>query len=146
MLTGDWNTLMPNFMDKYGEENDHSGLPSQSNFEAFEEKLADGDLFAETLTQNISLAQKKPNKEPAMNGQMDLNFDSTLTQVVHVNDAHHHRGLEGKYKVMTQMWLSAQMRQPGRPFCADLTEHFHQVLRRIAQFKKQNFWSARWQE
>ena len=69
MLTGEWNTWMHSFKDKYGEEIDHSRLPSQSNFEAFKEKLADGDLVPDTLTQNISLAQKA--KQEASNEQID---------------------------------------------------------------------------
>ena len=60
---------MHNFKDKYGEEIDHSRLPSQSNFEAFKEKLADGDLVPDTLTQNVSLAQKA--KQEASNEQID---------------------------------------------------------------------------
>ena len=60
---------MQNFKDKHGEEIDDSRLPSQSNFEAFKEKLADGDLVPETLKQNISLAQKA--KQKASNEQTD---------------------------------------------------------------------------
>ena len=48
MLSADWNQLLAAFKQKYGEHLHDTVLPAQSYFEAFEEKLSDGNLRAES--------------------------------------------------------------------------------------------------
>ena len=71
---------MNQFKQKYGQHVHESRLPSQTCFEACEEKLADGLLYTETLAQMISLAED--NKQKALKlevgRQMGLRLDNTL--------------------------------------------------------------------
>ena len=61
MLSADWNQLLAAFKQKYGEHLHDTVLPAQSHFEAFEDKLSDGNLCAESLTKS-SVSQSKKNK------------------------------------------------------------------------------------
>ena len=56
LLVADWTSLMIHFMKQYGDDILDEKLPAQSSFEAFEEKLADGYMTAETLAHVVSLA------------------------------------------------------------------------------------------
>ena len=59
MLTADWNQLLAAFKQKYGEHLHDTVLPAQSCFEAFEEKLSDGNLRTESLNHVVSVAEQE---------------------------------------------------------------------------------------
>ena len=54
MLAMDWNSLMVQFIAKYGTDLCEEDLPAQTYFEEFEERLAEGSLEAERLSQVVS--------------------------------------------------------------------------------------------
>ena len=74
-------SLLNQFRLKYGMHTHDSCLPSQSYCESFEEKLAEGQLTAETLAQVTSLAEEERQRaqkpEPAR--QLGLHLDATPT-------------------------------------------------------------------
>ena len=55
MLSADWLGLIDQFKAKYGTYHHDQQLPSQSYYESFEEKIADGQLSAGTLAHVVSL-------------------------------------------------------------------------------------------
>ena len=59
MLSADWNQLLAAFKQKYGEHLHDTVLPAQSYFEAFEDKLSDGTLRAESFDQVVSVAEQE---------------------------------------------------------------------------------------
>ena len=59
MPSSDWMSLIDQFRAKYGAHMHESCLPAQSYYEAFEEKLADGQLGAETLAQVILVRRRR---------------------------------------------------------------------------------------
>ena len=81
MLQVDWTTLLDRFKEKYGEHLHDNRLPSQSYYEAFEEKLSDGQLTAETLAHVVSLQEEldQKAKHPEPTRQLGLHLDSSLT-------------------------------------------------------------------
>ena len=81
MLQVDWTTLLDRFKEKYGEHLHDTRLPSQSYYEAFEEKLSDGQLTAETLAHVVSLQEEldQKAKHPEPTRQLGLHLDSSLT-------------------------------------------------------------------
>ena len=126
MLTADWLGLVDQFKTKYGTHLHDSLLPAQSYFGSFEEKLADGQLSAETLSHVISLHEEDRQRaqRPEASRQLGVHLDSTLTvetrrkymSTMPLNSEE----LRDKYAVMTNMWILAQMRQPGRTMYQDL--------------------------
>ena len=72
LLSEDWASLMRQLKKKYGKQHP-SKLPGQSYFEAFQEKLASGELKAETLAQVI----KKPKKKSRGNSSLVATWAST---------------------------------------------------------------------
>ena len=99
MLTVDSNTLMQMIKEKYGEEVHDSRLPSQSYFEAFQEKLAEGNLYLETLAQVVGLVEEQRQKQSKPDGSRQMWVQSRQSlyfideaQVL-VEDARYHRGL-----------------------------------------------------
>ena len=112
------------FKQKYGQHIHESRLPSQS----YEEKLADGLLYRETLVQVVSLTEEIKQKalKPEVGRQMGPHQDNTLT----IQTKRRYlssvpatiEDLRKKYQAMSHMWLLAKMRQPTRPLYADLKE------------------------
>ena len=83
-------------------------------------------MIAEPLSHVISLAEEKEQKEKRPDGgrQVGIHLDSTLTiqtrrRFVSTPPANMEE-LRTKYKVMTNLWLFAQMREPGRRLYGDL--------------------------
>ena len=126
MVTADWVSLLRTFRAKYGNNIHPSRLPAQTYFESFEERLADGTTIAEPLSHVVSLAEEKEQKEkrPESARQVGIHLDSTLTIQTRrrfVSTAPTNtEELRTKYKIMTNMWLLAQMREPGRKLYEDL--------------------------
>ena len=58
MLHPDWVSLMTKFKKQYGLHWHDDSLPSQSYFELFEERLAEGCLQAETLAHVVSVEEQ----------------------------------------------------------------------------------------
>ena len=81
MLSSDWESLMTTFKSKYGANIHDTLLPSQSYFEGFEERLASGQLRAETLAQIVSVREQEEQeaKKPDMQRHMSLHLDGQLT-------------------------------------------------------------------
>ena len=127
LLSEDWASLLRAFKKKYGKQHP-SKLPGQSYFEAFEEKLASGELKAETLAQVISEAEEQEQRKskPEPSRHLGINLDASLViqtrrrylTSMPQNSEH----LRTKYKVMSNMWLMAQMRQPGRRLYEDFND------------------------
>ena len=126
MLTPDWNQLIAAFKQKYGEHLHDTVLPAQSYFEAFEEKLSDGNLRAESLTQVVSVAEQEEQEskkaEPQrhmslhLDGQLSIQTKRRFTSSAPTTPEQ----LRVKYKVLANCWLMGQMRQPGRHLFSDL--------------------------
>ena len=95
-------------------------------FEHFLEKLADGTLKAEPLSHVVSLFEEEQQdmKKPDPSRQYNLQLDSRLTITTkrrHLSsEPADEKGLRLKYVVITNLWLLAQMRQPGRTIYRDL--------------------------
>ena len=116
------------FRQKYGARIPEYYLPSQSYFEAFEEKINAGRLRPETLAQVVSLEVEEAQEKvkPEQPKQLHLTLDANLT----VQTRRRYLSsmprwveeLRKKYWVMTHMWLLAEMRQPSRAMTADLDE------------------------
>ena len=93
-------------------------------FEHFSEKLADGTLKAEPLSHVLSLFEEEHQdmKKPDPSRQYNLQLDSRLT----ITNKRRHlsseptdeKGLRLKYPI--NLWVLAQMRQPGRSIYQDL--------------------------
>ena len=100
-------------------------LPAQSMFENFSERLADGTLKAEPLSHVVSLFEEEQQdaKRPDPTRQYNLQLDSKLTITTkrrHLSsEPTDEKGLRLKYSIMTNLWLLAQVRQPGRSIYAD---------------------------
>ena len=100
-------------------------LPAQSMFENFSERLADGTLKAEPLSHVVSLFEEEQQdaKRPDPTRQYNLQLDSKLTITTkrrHLSsEPTDEKGLRLKYSILTNLWLLAQMRQPGRSIYAD---------------------------
>ena len=126
MLSEEWACLMRQFKERFG-RNIHA---AQSYHEASQEKLSEGSLAAETLTQVVSASEEENQKKnkPVPSRQLGLNLHSTLTIQTRrryiASMPANFEELRIKYKVMSHMWLLSQMRQPGRHLFADLTDRF----------------------
>ena len=94
-------------------------------FESFTEMLADGTLKAEPLSYVVSLFEEEQQelKKPEPARQYNLQLDSKLTITTkrrHLStEPVDEKGLRMKYAVLTNFWLLAQMRQPGRSIYKD---------------------------
>ena len=110
---------MRQFKKKYGKQHP-SKLPGQSHFEAFEKKLASGELKAETLAQVISETEEEEQRKlkPEPSRHLGINLDASLmiqTRRRYLSAMPQNtEQLRTKYRIMSNMWLLAQMRQPGR--------------------------------
>ena len=97
-------------------------LLSQSYYESFEEKLADGQLSAETLARVLCISEEESQRslKPEPSRQMGLHLDATLTIQTRSTTT---EDLRDKYTMMSNMWLLAQLRQRGCTPHSDLTPH-----------------------
>ena len=126
MIVADWTSLIRTFKAKYGNNIPPSRLPAQSYFEMFEERLTDGTMVAEPLSHVLSLAEEKEQKEkrPEQARHVGIHLDSTLTIQTRrrfvPTPPSNTEELRSKYKILTNLWLHAQMREPGRRLYADL--------------------------
>ena len=127
-LTKDWASMLFQFKTQCGLNIHEAKLPSQSYYESFEERLHNGVIEAETLAHVVSLEEEREQMalklEPPT--QMGLHLDSTLTLLTKKRYlSRMPTDLESsrtKDRVMTHLWLLAQLRQPGRQLYADLSK------------------------
>ena len=125
LLPCDWTSLLTEFKNKFGKHISDDKLPAQSMFENFSERLADGTLKAEPLSHVVSLFEEEQQdaKRPDPTRQYNLQLDSKLTMTTkrrHLSsEPTDEKGLRLKYSILTNLWLLAQMRQPGRSIYAD---------------------------
>ena len=126
MLPVDWTPLMTSFRAKYGKHISEEKLPSHSYDESFSEKIAIGALKAEPLGKIVSLLEEElqEKNKPETSKRYNVSLDSKLTiatkKELVSSEPVDEKTLREKYYVMTNMWLLAQMRQPGRSICKDL--------------------------
>ena len=125
LLPCDWTSLVTEFKNKHGKHIPEEKLPAQSMSENFSERLADGTLKAEPLSHVVSLfeEEQQDSKRPDPTRQYNLQLDSKLTITTkrrHLStEPTDEKGLRLKYSILTNLWLLAQMRQPGRTIYAD---------------------------
>ena len=126
LLPCDWTSILTEFKNKFGKHIPDDKLPAQSLFENFSQSaLADGTLKAEPLSHVVSLFEEEQQdaKRPDPTRQYNLQLDSKLTITTkrrHLSsEPTDEKGLRLKYSIMTNLWLLAQMRQPGRSIYAD---------------------------
>ena len=127
MLAMDWNSVMKKFKKTYGSDLCENELPAQSYYEEFKQSLAEGSLEAERLRDVVSEEEaQEPRKlkaDPArqygmhLDGKLTLQTRRTFTSVEPANQEQ----LRAKYTVLQNMWLLAQLRQPGRSLYKDPT-------------------------
>ena len=123
LLEPNWASLMNAFKNKYGSHIPANALPAQSFFESFEEMLANGTLKAHVVSAKEQEDQDEARPEPSR--QMEMHLDSTLT----IQTKRRHmasmptstEGLRLKYRVLSNCWLLAQMRQPALHLFSGLT-------------------------
>ena len=126
MLPEDWDELLKAFKKKYGSNLPDNKLPGQSYYEAFMEKLQEGRLKPESLSQVVSAEEedKFEKKRPESSRKFGIHLDSTLTAQTKrrymSSMPRNVEELKAKYTVMKHMWLLAQIRQPGRQAFSDL--------------------------
>ena len=126
LLPCEWTSLLTECKNKHGKHIPDEKLPAQSMFENFAERLADGTLKAEPLSHIVSLFEEEQQdaKRPDPTRQYNLQLDSKLTITTkrrHLSsEPIDEKGLRLKYSIMTNLWLLAQVRQPGRSIYADL--------------------------
>ena len=144
MLPEDWTSVIVQFKKKYGTDLPDEELPSQCYYGDFQERLSAGMLRAEPLDQVISLSeaelQDSQRPDPPrqygihLNAQLTLQTRKRYSSVAPKNIEE----LRAKYEVMSNMWLLAQLRQPGRSVFADLEPTTFQKF--LKQFlSKQDF-------
>ena len=104
-------------------------LSAQSCHEAFEEGFHDGTLEAMTLAHVVSLADE--NKQRASRPEPAKKRGLRLHSTVRVHTWRRHMATTPQntkipqsqiFDVLTNLWLLAQSRQPGRKLFSDLTE------------------------
>ena len=125
MLAMEWNSFMVQFKAKYGADLCEEDLPAQSFFEDSEE-LAEGSLEAEHLSEVVSKeeaeAQRKSKPDPACQYGMRLDRRLTLqTRRFARSEPRDIEQIRAKFTVTENMWLLAQLLQPGRAIYSDLT-------------------------
>ena len=133
-LPSEWVKILKAFRDKYGQRIPEYYLPAQCYFETFEEKVNEGRIRAETLAQVISLEEEEAQErsKPEHPKQLHLTLEANLTlqtrrrfisqMPVSVEQ------LRTKYQVLSNMWLLAKLRQPGRALYRDLDERTWPLL------------------
>ena len=138
MLPEDWTSVVVQFKKKYGTDLPDEELPAQAYYEDFQERLSAGMLRAESSDQVISMAEaeEQERQKPDPPKQFGIHLDSKLT----LQTRRRYTGtapknteeLRAKYKVMSNMWLLAQLRQPGRSLLSDLQRTtFSRILKQL---------------
>ena len=143
----DWNILMVQFKAKYGADLCEEDLPAQSYFEEFEERLAEGNLEADRLSEIVSQEETDTQRrsKPDTARQYGMHLDGRLTLQTRrrftSTEPRDIVQLRAKCTVMDSLWLLAQMRQPGRSIYSDLTtstfSNFLKILWNKRNFKKE---------
>ena len=154
MLAMDWNSLVTQYNAKYGADLCEEDLPAKSNFEEFEERLAEVNFEAERLSEVVSQeeaeVQRRAKPDPAR--QYSMHLDGRLTLQTRrrfpSTEPRDIEQLRAKYTVMENLWLLKQMRQPGRSIYREISED---PLERTSTSRKK--WTTnyfpnrqRWQE
>ena len=80
-VPADWESIMKGFKQKHGANTPEYYFPSQSYFEAFDEKVNEGRLCPETLAQVVSLEEEDAlqRTKPEKPKQLHLTLDANLT-------------------------------------------------------------------
>ena len=146
ILSMDWNSLMEKFRLAFGPDLCDNELPAKSYYEEFEESLAEGCLEAERLCEVVSEeeAQEQRRLKPDPARQYGMHLDGKLTlqtrrRFTSVEPANQEQ-LRAKYTVLQNMWLLAQLRQPGRALFKDLTRNtFDDHLRILLNRRNFNY-------
>ena len=96
-------------------------------FEHFLEKLADGTLKAEPLSACCEFVRRRTTRHeetgsiPPVQSSTRFTIDDYYEERRHLSsEPADEKGLRLKYVVITNLWLLAQMRQPGRTIYRDL--------------------------
>ena len=119
-LPSEWVKMLKTFKDRYGQRIPEYYLPARCYFEAFEERINEGRLRAETLAQVVSLEEEEAQErsKPEDPKQLHLTLEANLTpqtrrryisSVPKIVEQ-----LRTKYQVQSNVWLLAKLRQPGR--------------------------------
>ena len=122
-------------------------LPSQTCCENFAERLTDGTLKAEPLPLIVSAFEEEHQdaRNQDVNRQCNLQLDSKMT----IPTKRRHTsteptdeiGLRAKYSIMTNLWLLAQMKQPGRSIYKDFDKNtFMDFLEKLLDRDNFNFY------
>ena len=125
MLPEDWTSTMYAFRLKFGKHIPEEKLPAQSYYEAFAERLAIGALKAEPLSMVVSAfeeeAQERNKPDPIRQYGISLDAKLTITTKKRIvsSEPVDEKTLREKYSIMTNMFLLAQMKQPGRAIYRD---------------------------
>ena len=119
----DWKSLVDQFKAKYGQFLPDNTSPAQSYYEAFEEKLADGELQAETLAHVLDIHEEETPRalKPEPSRQVGLHLDATLTIQTCRRYMSTMPTTTEELRDKFAMRLLAQLRQPGRALYSDLT-------------------------
>ena len=121
----DWTSVVVRFKKKYGSDLQDEELPAQANYEDF-------------LDQVISMAEaeEQERQKPDPPKQFGIHLDSKLTLQTRLRYTgtapKNTEELRPKYEVMSNMWLLAQLRQPGRSLFSDLQPTtFSRILKQL---------------
>ena len=120
LLPCDWTSILTEFKKKHGTHIADDRLRAQPMSEHFSEKLSDGTLKAEPLSHVVSLFEeeqqdlKRPEPAPQYNLQLDSRPTITTKRRHLSTELTDEKGLRLKYAVLSNLWLLAQIRQPGR--------------------------------
>ena len=120
---------------------------AQTYYENFAEALADGTLKAEPLSLVVSAFEEEQQdaRKPDLTRHYNLQLDSRLT----ISTKRRHTsteptdeiGLRAKYAIMTNLWLLAQMKQPGRSIYKDFDKTtFNDFLDKLMDRDNFNFY------
>ena len=146
ILSMDWKSLMGKFRVTFGPDLCDNELPAKSYYEEFEESLAEGCLEAERLCEVVSeeesQEQGRLKHDPARQFGMHLEGKLTLQTRRRFSsvEAANQEQLRAKFTVLQNMWLSAQLRQPGRSIFRDLTRStFDDHLRILLNLRNFNY-------
>ena len=124
---GTWGNLLKGFATKFGYTVPKQELPSQSYFEQLEEMLQDGLLYAESLTQVVSLEAELQHMRSASDSSnshhVAMYFDGTTLKSKRRLSSPPPSIFESfreKYEVITNVWRFLEIKTPGRPVLAGM--------------------------
>ena len=110
LLPEDWMSMMLAFRTQFGKRIPDEKLLAQPYYEAFADKLAIGRRGATGEEQAYSSIRL------SLDAKLTITTKKRLVSTAPVDD----KSLRDKYAIMTNMWLLAQMKQPGRSIHRDL--------------------------